>query len=151
MTLCIMTVSSKVCHNQSIIRYGVQWSRYQWPLSTEATPSNKVTSLCRCYHKCIYVSLSPKATSLMWPQFLVNQGGLIREGLLYRRIVKKRPFIVVIVPWGCLINSEVKDNNIRKNLCTSNLGPSFYLERIFLGACIYRVSIKSNIRYRHIL
>ncbi len=52
-------------------------------LSTEATLSNVATIVCRCYYESIYFSLSPKATSLMWPQFLGKQGGFIREGLLY--------------------------------------------------------------------
>ncbi len=38
---------------------------------------------CCCYYESIYFSLSSKATSLMWPQFLGKQCGLIREGLLY--------------------------------------------------------------------
>ncbi len=38
---------------------------------------------CCCRYRCIYFSLSPKATSLMWPQFLAKKGGLIRQGSLY--------------------------------------------------------------------
>ena len=39
------------------------------------------TNLC-FYYQCIHLSLSPNATFLMWPQFLWNRSGLIREGLL---------------------------------------------------------------------
>ena len=41
------------------------------------------TKFWRCYYECIWFSLSPKATSLMWPQFLGKLGSLIRGGLLY--------------------------------------------------------------------
>ncbi len=43
--------------------------------------SNKAINLCCCYYyQCIYFSLSIKATSLMWPQFL----GKYRVALLER-------------------------------------------------------------------
>ncbi len=56
---------------------------FKWPLSTEATLSNVAADFWRYYYECIYFSLLPKATSLMWPQFLGKWGGLIRGGLLY--------------------------------------------------------------------
>ncbi len=48
----------------------IQWSLSEWPLSTEATLSNLAINLFHYYYQCIYFSLSPNATSLMWPQFL---------------------------------------------------------------------------------
>ncbi len=43
-----------------------------------------VMNLCPYYCNCSYFSLSSKATYLQWPQYLGKQGGLIREGLLYK-------------------------------------------------------------------
>ncbi len=45
--------------------------------STEATLSNVATYFWPYYYKCIYFSLSPKATSLMWPKFLANRVALL--------------------------------------------------------------------------
>ncbi len=61
-------------------------NKTQWPLSTEATLSKVAKNFRRCYYECIYFSLSPKATSLMRPQFLGKEGCLIRGGLLYLEI-----------------------------------------------------------------
>ncbi len=64
----------------------LQWSLSYlslWPLSTEATLSNKAINIFCYYCQYIYFSLSPQATSQMWPQFFGIQDGLIRAGLLY--------------------------------------------------------------------
>ncbi len=42
----------------------------------------EVTNICHCYQECIYFSLSPKATSVLWPQFLGKQCGRIRGVLV---------------------------------------------------------------------
>ena len=44
-------------------------------------------NLWRYYYQCIHCSLSAKVTSLIWPQFLGKEGGLIREGLLYTDMI----------------------------------------------------------------
>ncbi len=50
------------------VQYGPSLSGH----SAEATLSNVAINLCRYYYECIH-SPSPKATSLVWPQFLGKQ------------------------------------------------------------------------------
>ena len=50
---------------------------------TRGRPSYEARIFCPHYYKVNRFSLSPKATSLMWPQFVRKWGGLIRGGLLY--------------------------------------------------------------------
>ena len=64
----LLVATLKRCHVPSLIR----------PQIFGATSSNVF-----CF------SLSPKATSLMWPQSLATQGGFIREGLLYTKNTTK--------------------------------------------------------------
>ncbi len=45
-------------------------------------PPTVAKHFCCCYYKYLYFSLSSKATSLMWSQFLCKSVGLIRVGLL---------------------------------------------------------------------
>ncbi len=46
-------------------------------LSIRGSLSDVSKIFCCCYSECIYFSLSPKVTSLMWLQFLDKQGGVI--------------------------------------------------------------------------
>ncbi len=96
-----------------------------------------------CYYEAIYIvfiSLT-KATSLMWPQFLGKQGGLIRRGLLYS---SRNPWLSLMAqplqasllgPWLAGWANTIA----MIAACYTNLGGPYYLvkcKEVYCKTCL---------------